>query len=173
MIIISVSDLLMLDKFKKYKEVELVQLCMDEEVLEEAFEAGLEPSEGYYYEASTHRNWQNKIVTGYVLKGFYRKDREFRKSKFYTSEVASLMHRGDAAFQEELQKLQSRTPQYGENPLEIILSSYDDEVLLEGWKKQEEEILVLQKFLDTCRGAMFNEYGNPKRYDEWQSPSGK
>ena len=47
MFIMSCSDILMLDKFKKYKEVELVQLCMDKRVIRTVFEAGLEPSEGY------------------------------------------------------------------------------------------------------------------------------
>ena len=111
MFVLSVHDLLQLDKFKHLTEFEIVDKEYDKAVLEEAKTIGLDVDSGYAYEAALHRPMSSKTpVMGFRLIGEVRTDREFRLSSVYTPEMQMLSTtRTDVSLTKELAGLSGTT----------------------------------------------------------------
>lgn len=171
MFTLSLSDVQQLDIFKGFPQLELIQKKYDEAILKEAFTIGMDIDDGYAYEYHLHRPLSSKVpVLGFVLKGSYRKDAEFRHSPAYTPEAQILSSlRSDVSLTRELCSLSGTSFDYSkmleedkERDREDVDSVEDD------YNQNLITIGIMTQYLKDARGTPFNDYGNFKNYREWQ-----
>jgi len=166
MFVLSVHDLLQLDKFKHLTEFEIVDKQYDKVVIEEAKTVGLDVEAGYTYEAALHRPMSSKTpVMGFRLIGEVRTDREFRLSPMYTPEMQMLSTtRTDVSLTRELASLSGTT---------FNATKYlDDDIPPDSLEPDEtlhtNKIKELNDKLLKIRGYPFNEWQKLKSFKEWQ-----
>ena len=170
MFVLSVHDLLQLDKFKGMTELQLIAKENDEEVLKEAYTVGLADDEGYTYEYQQHRPISSKTpIYGYVLKGEVRKDSAFRRSPMYTPEMQILSTvRSDVSLTKELGNMSGVSFDYGK-VLEEDSEKWDSEDNFEP-DASVMTLLIEQKnaLVKQIRGNPYNEWGKWKNILEWK-----
>ena len=168
----SLHDIRQLDQFKGIPEVLLIQKEYDSAILKEAFTIGMDIDDGFCYEYHLHRPLSSKVpVIGFVLKGSYRKDDEFRHSAAYTPEAQILSSlRSDVSLTRELCSLSGTSFDYSkmledekENDRENIDSNEED------FDENAKLITMMTALLLEARGNPYNEWGNFKTYKEWQN----
>ena len=170
MFTLSLHDIRQLDQFKGIPEVLLVNKEYDSAILKEAFTIGMDINDGYCYEYHLHRPLSSKVpVMGFVLKGSYRKDDEFRHSAAYTPEAQILSSlRSDVSLTRELCSLSGTSFDYSkmledekENDRENIDSNEED------FDENTKLIAMMTALLIEARGNPYNEWGNFKTQKEW------
>ena len=170
MFVLSLHDVRQLQQFKGIPELSLIEKKHDKAILEQAFTIGMDIEDGYSYEYHLHRPLSSKVpVMGFVLKGSYRKDAEFRKSAAYTPEAQILSSlRSDVSLTRELCSLSGTSFDYSkmvetdaEKDREDIGSVEDD------FDENTKLIEMMTAFLIQARGNPYNEWGNFKSYREW------
>ena len=174
MFCLSIYDVRQLDQFKGIPEVLLIQKEYDSAILKQAFTVGMDINDGYTYEYHLHRPLSSKVsVLGFVLKGSYRKDPEFRNSAAYTPEAQILSSlRSDVSLTRELCSLSGTSFDYSkmleeekENARENIDSIEED------FDENTKLIAMMTALLIEARGTPYNAYGNFNNYREWQENS--
>lgn len=172
MFCLSLHDIRQLQQFKGIPELSLIEKKNDKAILEQAFTIGMDITDGYCYEYHLHRPLSSKVpVLGFVLKGSYRKDAEFRHSPAYTPEAQILSSlRSDVSLTRELCSLSG--------------TSFDDSKMLEEDKERDREdidsveddynqnlitIGIMMQYLKDARGTPCNDYGNFRNYKEWHN----
>lgn len=172
MFTLSLYDIKQLAMFRGIPELELIQKKYDEAILKQAFTIGMDINDGYCFEYHLHRPISSKVpVLGFVLKGSYRKDPEFRHSAAYTPEAQILSSlRSDVSLTRELCSLSGTSFDYSkmmeedsENDRENIDSVEDD------FNDNTKLINIMTALLIEARGNPYNEYGNFKTQKEWQN----
>lgn len=172
MFVLSLHDIKQLQQFKGVPELSLIEKKYDKEILEQAFTIGMDINDGYMYEYHLHRPLSSKVpVMGFVLKGSYRKDAEFRHSAAYTPEAQILSSlRSDVSLTRELCSLSGTSFDYSkmleedrERDREDVDSVEDD------YNQNLITIGIMTQYLKDARGNPYNEYGNFKSYKEWMN----
>lgn len=170
MFTISLHDIKQLQQFKGIPELELIQKKYDADIITEAYDIGMDVTDGYCYQYHLHRPLSSKVpIMGFVLKGSYRKDAEFRHSAAYTPEAQILSSlRSDVSLTRELCSLSGTSFDYSkmleeerERDREDIDSVEDD------FDENTKLIEMMTTFLIQARGTPFNDWGNFKSYKEW------
>ena len=172
MFVLSLHDVRQLQQFKGIPELSLIEKKHDKAILKEAFTIGMDIEDGYCFEYHLHRPLSSKApVMGFVLKGSYRKDAEFRKSAAYTPEAQILSSlRSDVSLTRELCSLSGTSFDYSkmleedrERDREDIDSVEDD------FDENTKLIEMMTAFLIQARGNPYNEWGNFKNQKEWHN----
>lgn len=169
MFVLSVQDILKLDKFKHLSEIQLLDKKYDKEVLEEAYTVGLADDEGYTYEYQQHRPISSKKpIYGYVLKGEVRKDPAFRKSSVYTPEMQMLSTvRSDVSLTKELGMMSGVSFDYGKT-IQEESEKWDTEDSYEpDADTRSDELFVMNELVKRIRGNPYNDWGKLKTFGEW------
>lgn len=170
MFTLSLHDIRQLDQFKGIPELELIQKKYDADIITQAYTIGMDVTDGYCFEYHLHRPLSSKVpVMGFVLKGSYRKDDEFRHSAAYTPEAQILSSlRSDVSLTRELCSLSGTSFDYSkmvenekENDRENIDSNEED------FDENTKLIAMMTALLIEARGNCYNEYGNFRNYKEW------
>ena len=170
MFCLSLNDIKQLAMFRGIPELELIQKKYDKAILEQAFTIGMDVDDGYAYSYHLHRPLSSKVtVMGFVLKGSYRKDPEFRHSAAYTPEAQILSSlRSDVSLTRELCSLSGTSFDYSK------MMEEDSENARENIDSVEEEydtnlnlIEIMNMYLLDTRGSPYNDWGNFKTYKEW------
>lgn len=170
MFVLSLHDVRQLQQFKGIPELSLIEKKYDKAILKEAFTIGMDIEDGYCFEYHLHRPLSSKVpVMGFVLKGSYRKDPEFRHSAAYTPEAQILSSlRSDVSLTRELCSLSGTSFDYSkmvenekENDRENIDSNEED------FDENTKLIAMMTALLLEARGNCYNEYGNFRNYKEW------
>ena len=172
MFVLSLHDVRQLQQFKGTPELELIKKQHDLNILEEAFTIGMDINDGYAYSYHLHRPLSSKVpVMGFVLKGSYRKDAEFRKSAAYTPEAQILSSlRSDVSLTRELCSLSGTSFDYSKMLGEERERDREDvDSVEEDFDENTKLIEMMTAFLIQARGSCYNEYGNFKNQREWQN----
>jgi hypothetical protein len=172
MYVLSLYDVRQLTAFKGIPELELIRKQYDVAILKEAFDIGMDISDGYAYQFHLHRPLTSKEpLMGFVLKGSYRKDAEFRKSAAYTPEAQILSSlRSDVSLTRELCSLSGTSFDYSKMVEEDSEKEREDAANNE--KNFDENTILIKtmtELLKVARGSPYNDYGNFKTYDQWIS----
>lgn len=170
MFVLSLHDVRQLQQFKGTPELELIKKQHDLNILEEAFTIGMDINDGYAYSYHLHRPLSSKVpVMGFVLKGSYRKDAEFRKSAAYTPEAQILSSlRSDVSLTRELCSLSGTSFDYSKMLGEERERDREDvDSVEEDFDENTKLIEMMTTFLIQARGNCYNEYGNFRNYKEW------
>lgn len=171
MFVLSVYDVLQLDKFKHLTELEIISKQYDEEVIKEAFTVGMAIDEGYNYEYQQHRPVSSKKpLYGFVLKGEVRTDSEFRKSPLYTPEMQMLSTvRSDVSLTRELGSMSGVSFDYGKT-IDEDAEKWDSEDSFEPDADEKAKmILAMNQMVLQIRGNPYNDWGKWKTFTEWQN----
>lgn len=172
MFILSLQDVRKLKDFAGIPELELIRKEHDKPILKQAFEIGMDIEEGYAYEYHLHRPMTSKLpVMGFVLKGNYRKDAEFRKSAAYTPEAQILSSlRSDVSLTRELCSLSGTSFDYSKMLEEDRERDREDiDSVEEDFDENTKLIEMMTAFLIQARGNPYNEWGNFRNYKEWHN----
>ena len=172
MFCLSLNDIKQLAMFRGIPELELIQKKYDEAILKEAFTIGMDIEDGYAYEYHLHRPLSSKVpVMGFVLKGSYRKDAEFRHSSAYTPEAQILSSlRSDVSLTRELCSLSGTSFDYSKMvETDAEKDREDIDSVEEDFDENTKLIEMMTTFLIQARGSCYNEYGNFKSFKEWHN----
>lgn len=170
MFCLSLYDIRQLQQFKGIPELELIQKKYDSSILEQAFTIGMDTEDGYCFEYHLHRPLSSKVpVLGFVLKGSYRKDAEFRHSPAYTPEAQILSSlRSDVSLTRELCSLSGTSFDYSKMLEDDKEKDREDiDSVEEDFDENTKLISMMTTFLIQVRGTPFNDYGNFRNYREW------
>lgn len=170
MFVLSLHDVRQLQQFKGIPELSLIEKKHDKAILEQAFTIGMDIEDGYSYEYHLHRPLSSKVpVMGFVLKGSYRKDAEFRKSAAYTPEAQILSSlRSDVSLTRELCSLSGTSFDYSKMvETDAEKDREDIDSVEEDFDENTKLIEMMTAFLIQARGNPYNEWGNFKSYREW------
>lgn len=170
MFCLSLHDLRQLEQFKGIPELELIQKKYDADIITQAYTIGMDVTDGYCFEYHLHRPLSSKVpVMGFVLKGSYRKDDEFRHSAAYTPEAQILSSlRSDVSLTRELCSLSGTSFDYSkmvENDAEKDREDIDS--VEEDFDENTKLIAMMTALLLEARGNPYNEWGNFRNYKEW------
>ena len=171
MFVLSLYDVLQLDKFKHLTETQLISKEYDEEVLKEAYTVGLAIDEGYNYEYQQHRPVSSKKpLYGFVLKGEVRTDAAFRKSPLYTPEMQMLSTvRSDVSLTRELGSMSGVSFDYGKT-IDEDAEKWDSEDSFEPDADEKSKmIFAMNALVLQIRGNPDNEWGKWKNFLEWKN----
>jgi len=172
MFTLSLQDVKQLAMFRGIPELELIQKKYDEAILKQAFTIGMDINDGYNYEYHLHRTLSSKVpVLGFVLKGSYRKDPEFRHSAAYTPEAQILSSlRSDVSLTRELCSLSGTSFDYSKMLEEDRERDREDvDSVEESFEDNTRTIGVMNELLIAARGTPYNEWGSFRTYKEWQN----
>lgn len=170
MFCLSLHDIRQLQQFKGIPELSLICKEHDKAILKEAFTIGMDIDDGFCYEYHLHRPLSSKVpVMGFVLKGSYRKDAEFRKSAAYTPEAQILSSlRSDVSLTRELCSLSGTSFDYSKMLEEERERDREDiDSVEEDFDENAKLIEMMTAFLTQARGNPYNSYGNFKTQKEW------
>ena len=170
MFVLSLHDVRQLQQFKGIPELSLIEKKPDKAILKEAFTIGMDIEDGFCYQYHLHRPLSSKVpVMGFVLKGSYRKDAEFRKSAAYTPEAQILSSlRSDVSLTRELCSLSGTSFDYSKMLEEDRERDREDiDSVEEDFDENTKLIEMMTAFLIQARGNCYNEYGNFRNYKEW------
>ena len=168
----SLHDIRQLQQFKGIPELSLIEKKYDAAILKEAFTIGMDIDDGYVYEYHLHRPLSSKVpVMGFVMKGSYRKDAEFRKSAAYTPEAQILSSlRSDVSLTRELCSLSGTSFDYSKMLEEERERDREDiDSVEEDFDENTKLIEMMTAFLIQARGNPYNEWGNFRNYKEWHN----
>ena len=172
MFCLSLNDIKQLAMFRGIPELELIQKKYDESILKQAFTIGMDINDGYCYEYHLHRPLSSKVpVLGFVLKGSYRKDPEFRHSAAYTPEAQILSSlRSDVSLTRELCSLSGTSFDYSKMTEEDRERDREDvDSIEESFEDNTRTIGIMNELLIAARGTAYNEWGSFRTYEEWQN----
>ena len=172
MYVLSLHDIRQLQQFKGIPELSLIEKKHDAAILKEAFTIGMDIEDGFCYEYHLHRPLSSKVpVMGFVLKGSYRKDAEFRKSPAYTPEAQILSSlRSDVSLTRELCSLSGTSFDYSKMLEEERERDREDvDSVEEDFDENTKLIEMMTAFLTQARGSCYNEWGNFKTLKEWHN----
>ena len=172
MYVISLHDIRQLQQFKGIPELTLIEKKYDAAILKEAFTIGMDIEDGYCFEYHLHRPLSSKVpVMGFVLKGSYRKDAEFRKSAAYTPEAQILSSlRSDVSLTRELCSLSGTSFDYSKMvETDAEKDREDIDSVEEDFDENTKLIEMMTAFLIQARGNPYNEWGNFRNYKEWHN----
>lgn len=170
MFVLSLHDVRQLQQFKGIPELSLIEKKHDKAILKEAFTIGMDIEDGFCYEYHLHRPLSSKVpIMGFVLKGSYRKDAEFRHSPAYTPEAQILSSlRSDVSLTRELCSLSGTSFDYSKMLEEERERDREDiDSVEEDFDENTKLIEMMTAFLTQARGNSYNDYGNFKNYREW------
>ena len=171
MFTLSLHDIRQLQQFKGIPELSLIEKKHDKAILKEAFTIGMDIEDGFCYEYHLHRPLSSKVpIMGFVLKGSYRKDAEFRKSAAYTPEAQILSSlRSDVSLTRELCSLSGTSFDYSKMvETDAEKDREDIDSVEEDFVENTKLIEMMTAFLIQARGNPYNDYGNFRNYKEWQ-----
>lgn len=172
MFTLSLHDIRQLQQFKGIPELSLIEKKHDKAILKEAFTIGMDIEDGFCYEYHLHRPLSSKVpIMGFVLKGSYRKDAEFRKSAAYTPEAQILSSlRSDVSLTRELCSLSGTSFDYSKMLEEERERDREDvDSVEEDFDENTKLIEMMTAFLIQARGNCYNEWGNFKSFKEWHN----
>ncbi len=165
---VSTSDLVLIPALSHFSQFDFLSPENDHVVNPFLYEMGFDLDFGLEYRCCYHRNLQKQCLTGYMIVGEVRTDREFMTSVWCTAEDKVIAAgKFDLSLAQELSRMSGIGVDY-DNPYGLEMEEMNEfELDLSETERIEDELVALQAVLDNVRGDQFLRSGRRKKPHEY------